>query len=63
MNHDFKQDSYGHLYCSVCGQANDTVFDCIELPKGFKVVCECGSEKVGSPRHSDWCPKYKEENL
>lgn len=20
------------------------------------VRCECGSEKVGSPTHSDWCP-------
>lgn len=20
-------------------------------------VCECGSEKVGSPSHSSWCPK------
>lgn len=20
-------------------------------------ICECGSEKVGSPRHSTWCPK------
>jgi hypothetical protein len=25
-----------------------------------KSKCECGSEAVGSPRHSDWCPKYKE---
>lgn len=24
-------------------------------PKMFK--CECGSDAVGSPRHSDWCPK------
>ena len=23
-----------------------------------KLVCECGSEKVGSPRHSTWCPLY-----
>lgn len=30
-----------------------------EPPKA--VVCECGSEKVGSPRHSSWCMKYKEE--
>lgn len=30
-----------------------------EPPKA--VVCECGSEKVGSPRHSGYCPKYKEE--
>lgn len=23
--------------------------------------CECGSESVGSSRHSSWCPVYKEE--
>lgn len=22
--------------------------------------CECGSEKTGSSRHSNWCQKYKE---
>jgi hypothetical protein len=21
-------------------------------------LCECGSESVGSPMHSSWCPKY-----
>ena len=26
-----------------------------------KVECECGADKCGSPRHSDWCPKHKEE--
>lgn len=26
----------------------------------FTVKCECGSEKVGSTRHSRWCAKYKE---
>lgn len=25
-----------------------------------KPVCECGSAKVGSPMHSDWCPMYEE---
>lgn len=25
----------------------------------FVIKCECGSEKVGSSRHSHWCPKYK----
>jgi hypothetical protein len=28
------------------------------LPK--LTICECGSEKVGSSRHSEWCPKHKE---
>ena len=23
------------------------------------VKCECGSEALGSDRHSTWCPKYK----
>ena len=23
----------------------------------FGLACECGSEKVGSPYHSDYCPK------
>jgi hypothetical protein len=22
-------------------------------------VCECGSDAVGSPKHSNWCQKYK----
>lgn len=24
-------------------------------------TCECGSDKVGSPRHSTWCPKHEEQ--
>lgn len=24
-------------------------------------VCECGAAKCGHPRHSTWCPKYREE--
>jgi len=23
--------------------------------------CECGSDAVGSPRHSHWCKKYEKE--
>jgi len=23
--------------------------------------CECGAEKLKSPRHSDWCNKYRRE--
>ena len=23
--------------------------------------CECGSEKVGSSKHSDWCQKYEKD--
>lgn len=34
-------------------------FDEDTEPFGIKItVCECGSEKVGSPRHSTWCPKF-----
>lgn len=46
--------------------------DCpLRLPKGaiellawdpigpMFAECECGAEKVGSPRHSDYCPKYQ----
>jgi hypothetical protein len=32
------------------------------LTSEFKILelsCECGSAKVGSPRHSGWCPKYE----
>lgn len=28
-----------------------------------KAVCECGSEKVGSERHSSWCPKHNRSSL
>lgn len=24
------------------------------------ISCECGSEKVGSPLHSPWCPRFEE---
>lgn len=30
-------------------------------PSNPTKVCECGSEKVGSTRHSDYCPKYTKE--
>ena len=26
----------------------------------YKPKCECGSEKVREPGHSQWCPKYEE---
>lgn len=29
-----------------------------EALEGLFKKCECGSEKVGSSRHSEWCPKY-----
>lgn len=40
----------------------DTDFD--KLFDDFVIVepkCECGSDKVKSPIHSDWCPKYEEK--
>lgn len=27
----------------------------------YSQVCECGSDKFKSPRHSTWCPKYRKE--
>lgn len=27
-----------------------------DVPK----VCECGADTCGFPKHSDYCPKYKE---
>lgn len=27
-----------------------------------KKKCECGAEKVGSGKHSEWCPKYQKES-
>lgn len=26
-----------------------------------KPVCECGSEKAGTPGHSTWCPKHEND--
>ena len=35
--------------------------DEVSVPKQ-EVKCECGVDKTGGgPRHSTWCPKYKEE--
>lgn len=28
------------------------------FPISIRITCECGSDKVGSPRHSSWCPKF-----
>ena len=30
-----------------------------ELVEAKKTKCECGSEKIGSNRHSDYCPKHE----
>lgn len=36
----------------------------IELePKSKEKRCECGTEKCGSNKHSEWCPKYKKEDM
>ena len=26
-----------------------------------ELQCECGAEKCGSPKHSDWCPKWQKD--
>lgn len=43
--------------CSEC------LWDCDEYyeEKNKKKKCECGSDSVGSPRHSTWCVMYKED--
>lgn len=28
---------------------------------GLNKKCECGSDSLGSPKHSDYCPKFKED--
>jgi hypothetical protein len=28
-----------------------------------RAACECGSQAVGSPKHSEWCPRTKAETL
>jgi len=28
----------------------------IDTPEQKKLQCECGSSKLGSDRHSSWCP-------
>lgn len=38
-------------------KAFDELFPELKIPK-----CECGSDKIKSPIHSTWCPKY-ESNL
>lgn len=43
-----------------CCKATDDCEDCEKecCQKG----CQCGADSVGSPRHSKWCPEYKEED-
>lgn len=64
-------DELGHEFlhnkdiCTKCGKSLMELAYSIEAKcncSGYNTgpVCECGSEAVGSPRHSDWCPKYKE---
>jgi len=31
----------------------------VQAPAPAPPACECGSEKVGAPGHSYWCPKYR----
>lgn len=40
----------GHVDTQIA--INDTLKACV-------IKCECGSESCGSPKHSQWCPKYE----
>jgi hypothetical protein len=31
----------------------------IEVEVQEELICACGSDKCGSPIHSDWCPKFE----
>jgi len=36
--------------------------DCEDCDKKCcKKKCECGADACGSPKHSEYCPKYEEE--
>lgn len=36
-------------------------FEYISLPplEIVEIICECGSESIGSNKHSGWCKKYR----
>lgn len=65
----------GKSYCSECDVERRSQYDGIDFSKIYeemddwamtsspysKKKCECGSDKLGSDKHSSWCPKYRDE--
>jgi hypothetical protein len=61
--------SINDFYTSVKGLTGESVTSVALSQKDFQIFvansttralppkCECGSDSVKSPRHSDWCPK------
>lgn len=58
----------GRSYCIECGESQSSQMDFEDINWNglFKEAeglgnktCECGSEKAGSNKHSDYCPKYE----
>ena len=47
-----------HMGNSITHPADFGVSICNSCPQEKEIKCECGSESVGSPRHSTWCPKF-----
>lgn len=41
-------------------QNEQKAVSCGETYVSATTACECGSEKLGSPAHSHWCPKFQE---
>lgn len=59
---ELEGDESGLLECEMCGK-RAKIGDIVGLCKGESwrsAKCECGSQAVGSPTHSDWCPRYEE---
>jgi hypothetical protein len=50
--------------CTKCGITYEAMWSNVTLAPGYgpnfnTIKCTCGSDAVGSPRHSTWCPKFK----
>jgi hypothetical protein len=35
----------------------------VAAPEPTVLICECGQDKVGPGRHSEWCPKHTKDNV
>lgn len=49
-------------YCETCHTDNllDELGKALEVDFSMITPCECGAQKVGSDRHSYWCPRYED---
>lgn len=46
-----------NVYASKCPDCEKTKQEQAEKPSTTEIKCECGSDSLGSSKHSHYCPK------